>query len=140
MNHNERLMRILMELRHFGNEIAPPEQLGIPSAAVRILDCIHERRASTVAEVSEALRLTPPTISVAVKKLAAAGFIARKPGDDGRSAWLELTPKGHSMRTTIQEFREVRVKRMLMPLSEPEREQLLNLLERVIASATNSQE
>lgn len=133
MNHNLRLMRALIGLRHFGNEIPPPEQLGISPAAVRIIDCLHERRTTTVSELSDLLRLTPPTVSVAVKKLEGAGYVQRSPGDDGRSARLELTAKGQATRASIDQFRQDRVERLLAPLSSAEREQLLTLLERMIS-------
>ena len=128
------MIRVLQLLRHHGNEIPPPEKLGISPAQVRIIDFLYDAGVTTISECAGGLGLTPPTVSVAVRKLEAAGVVERGEGEDGRSSPVGLTRRGRAIREKIHSFRTARVESMLSALSSPERETLLRLLERIVGA------
>lgn len=72
-------------------------QHGLPALQatllIRIINC--EGDGCTVGGLSDALQLTPPTISDSLKALVRKGYLVRrKSSDDGRVVHFRCTPKG----------------------------------------------
>ncbi len=132
MTNTDRLIRVLKLLRHHGEQIPPPEQLGISAAQVRILDELFESDGLTVTDLARRLRLTVPTVSVATRKLGEDGFIERAGTPDARSAYLTLSRKGTKILHRIREFRTARAHSLLGRLSSEEQRRVLELLEKMV--------
>ena len=111
-------------------------------AAARILARLNDNGPTRISELAVAERCSQPTITNHIKRLEAAGFVARKVDARDARAWMiEVTPRGHeelkllrhSLGTGIEPYlakmsrrdlkalREgVEAMRRLMALSHPE--------------------
>ncbi len=71
------------------------ESAGMTARQLHYLDTIAELGNPTYVEVARALRLSKPSVTAAVTRLAANGFVRRVSSDqDRRSAHIHLTKKG----------------------------------------------
>lgn len=69
-----------------------------------------------------------------VDRLVAAGLAERRPGTDGRSVALALTPRGRDLATRAQEARRQTVQHVLGALDERERGQLGALVDKLLGA------
>jgi DNA-binding MarR family transcriptional regulator len=89
-----------------------------------------------VQDIADGLGITPPSVSVALRRLEEAGWLERHPDpDDGRVTCSSLTEKSVEMLQRVQVAQHRGVERFLAGLTADEKEQLVNLLEKAIASA-----
>jgi len=79
-------------------------ELGLfPGQEVLLLE-LSERGASIQAQLSERIGCEPPSITLMVQKLEAAGYVSRRPSDvDKRATVVDLTPAGHALIEPIRE-------------------------------------
>ena len=78
-------------------------------AEFHIIECVAggNNGSRTVCEVAEAMGVSVPTVTVAVKKLEAKGFLCRSQNkQDGRSKIISLTEEGKKMNRKHEFFHE----------------------------------
>ena len=66
-------------------------------AEMRAIECVgrNRREGSTVKQISGELDITPPSVTVMMKRLEKRGYVEkRKDGEDGRNVHLYLTDDG----------------------------------------------
>ena len=111
--------------------------LGIPQAAATALAVIDGAGAPlTPSQVSDRVLIPSATMTATLDMLEHRGWIRRTPNpDDRRSTLIEITPDGQA--TTDQLLPGIRTleKSVLSALSPGEREQLLDLLAKILARA-----
>ncbi len=135
MTNEQRLIKILKSLKHEGEEQAPPDKIGISPAQVNIIDEIFFAETITIKKLAENLKLTPPTISVGVRKLEKNKLIKRESHKgDGRSVLLMLTKEGKSLHGRIDEYRNNRVRKILNRLNLNDQNKMLSLLEKAVTN------
>src|SRR6202011_6104108 len=85
-------------LRHRALAIAALAPLGIhPGHKVLLLE-LESEGPRTQAQLAGATGYEPPTITMSVRQLEAAGFVVRRPSPtDGRATIVELTNEGRSL-------------------------------------------
>ncbi len=133
MTNEERLIKIFKLLKHEGEEQAPPDKIGISPAQVNIIDEVSLAGELTVKELAERLNLTPPTVSVGVKKLEKVSLLKRKTDkEDGRRVLLMLSKEGELINNQIIKYRNTRVRTILSRLSPQEQNTMLLLLEKAL--------
>ncbi len=133
MTNEQRLIKILKSLKHEGEPPSPPDKIGISTAQVNIIDEVFLAGTITVKKLAENLKLTPPTISVGVKRLENIKLIKRESHkEDGRSVLLMLTKDGQSLYRRIDEYRNTRVRSILNRLDPTDQNRMLSLLEKAI--------
>ena len=90
-------------LRHRALAIAALAPLGIhPGHKVLLLELESEGR--TQAQLAAASGYEPPTITMSVRQLEAAGFVLRHPSPtDGRATIVELTDAGRALLPKLKE-------------------------------------
>jgi len=122
-------------LRKLGLDTQPLDAAVSP-AQMSLLDWIAASPGCGVQDIAEGLGLTPPTVSVGVRRMEEAGLLERKPNPlDGRSVQFNLTPQGQSLQQQIQASHQQKFRRLLAGLTPQEQEVLLQLLERAIRAA-----
>lgn len=100
----------------------------------RILIILREEGCITQCQLTERLRIQPGSASEVIGKLEAAGLIMRTPSEaDRRTANVALTDAGKAAAEEAYVQRVERHKQMFVSLSETERQELLQLLEKVNA-------
>ena len=135
-NEEEALIALFKRLRNLIPGIPPTEEVGITPPQFNLLERVANFPGSSMREIAEGLNLTPPTVSVAVRRLEKKGFLLRKPdAQDKRSIRLYLTKEGEALYQRGEVFRRSMAKRLLSGLSAEEKTQLTNLLGRAIHAA-----
>ena len=133
MTNERRLIQILKTLNHASTEQSPPDETGLSPSQVNMIDEISLAGELTVRELAERLHLTPPTISVGVKKLEKTGLLIREShNEDGRIVRLMLSDEGRSLHKRIEEYRTGKVEKILNRLNLQEQNQMIILLEKAL--------
>src|SRR5690349_18871634 len=116
------------DVRHAA-EAAAGETAAAPAAIV-VLDQLLA--GGTIDRLRRSVALTPSGGVRLVDRLVDAGYVARRPGADGRSVSLVLTPAGRRVAERVRAARHDRIERALAPLDTAERAELARLVAKVI--------
>ncbi|MGD8456373.1 MAG: MarR family transcriptional regulator [Anaerolineales bacterium] len=132
-DHLALLMRRLLKLRLA--EI-PRLDYELSLSQMELLLFIRSSTNCRVQDIANGLGITPPTVSVALKRLEDAGWLERHPDpEDGRATCSALTEKGMEMMENVRTAQVRGVEKFLMGLTVDEKDQLIRLLEKAIISA-----
>lgn len=111
------------------------EQLNIKeltTAQMHYLEIINEMSNPNITELATEMRLTKPTVTVALDKLILKGYVAKVQSDeDRRSSHLHLTKKGMQINQMHERAHSQFVELMLETLDTKELEELTVLLEKL---------
>lgn len=99
------------------NEINKIEELNLKKvgngnitiAEFHILECVGdgENGRRTIGEIAEVMKVSVPTVTIAVKKLEQKGYLCRHKNEmDGRSTFIALTDEGKRMNRLHSFFHE----------------------------------
>ncbi len=132
----ERFLNLMSRVRKLGMDTRSLESAAVSPAQMTLLDWIAAMPGCGVQDIADGLRLTPPTVSVGVRKMEESGLVERKPNPmDGRSVQFFLTRRGRLLQQQIQDSHREKFRRLLAGLTQQEQETLLGLLERAVRSA-----
>jgi len=132
----DRLLGLFEQLRRLALGQHPLEDSGVTMPQLTLLGWIAGSPGCGIQEIAMGLGLTPPTVSVGVRRLEEAGLLEREPNpQDGRAIQLFLTARGQELHQRALDFRRRKVQRVLASLTPQERTKLLDLLERAISTA-----
>ena len=131
-NPEERLLTLLQKLSQLpvmrNSDITP---LSLPQTAM--LNWVAHSPGVGVQEIAKVLGVTPPTVSVAIRKLVGDGWLERRQDpDDRRTRPLYLTAKGEEAISQLDQHRARMLEFFLSGLAPDEQEHLINLLSRAI--------
>ncbi|KAA3645467.1 MAG: MarR family transcriptional regulator [Chloroflexi bacterium] len=88
----------------------------------------------SVNEIAEGMDVTPPTVSVAVRKLVDDGWLRREPDpNDRRVQHIHLTAQADQLMGEMHAQRRKMIGQFLNGLTVDEQEQLLGLLEQAVS-------
>jgi MarR family transcriptional regulator for hemolysin len=119
----------------------PPSESPLSMPQVAMLNWVAHSPGCGVREIAQGLCVTPPTISVGVRKLIKDGWLEQKEDpNDRRARPLFLTEKGDAFVEIIHKHRNQTIKAFLSGLSTNEQEQLISLLDRAISALESAQE
>ena len=103
------------------------------------LDMLINRDCRTMSGLADRLRVNRSTATRAVDRLVTDGLVERFPSpDDGRVVLVRITADGRRRHKAIDARRSQAMQQILSEFTVDEREQLANLLERLVASADNA--
>jgi DNA-binding MarR family transcriptional regulator len=118
----------------------PPSESPLSMPQVTMLNWVARSPGCGVREIAQGLHVTPPTVSVGVRRLIKDGWIEQKKDPkDRRARPLFLTEKGQAFADVIQEHRTRTIKLFLSGLTTCEQEQLISLLDRAISALETGQ-
>ncbi len=136
-----KLMQLLRRLRAIGPGQPPFEEVGISSAQLALLEWVMTSPGCNLQDLADGLALTPPTVSVGVRKLEDAGLLERRPDPkDGRAWQFNLTEAGVALWERVQYYRNQKVQHLLAGLMPEEQQSLLLLLERALSAAESNEQ
>ena len=114
------------------------QQTGSTAAALSALAEFLDR--PTQEQLRQVLGLTPSGVVRLVDRMADAGLVARRPGDDARSHSVILTAKGRRAATRIATARAGYLEQMLGGLSTTEVRSLHAILAKVAAEVVSAKD
>lgn len=131
-----RFLDLLLRLRKSGPGSPPFEDIHVTSSQYILLDWVAGSPGSGVQDIAAGLELTPPTVSVGIRRLEEAALLERRPDpQDRRATRFFPTPQGQALRRRVQDFRRRKVRRLLACLTPQEQDTLLDLLEKALSAA-----
>lgn len=131
----EALLRRLADLRLMrlpqGCELSPP--------MVGMLFLVYQKPGRGVLEISDELGVTPPTVSVGVRKLVKNGWLEqRRDPDDKRAKPLFLTEKSEALLEELRQHQRVALKLFLSSLEVQEQETFLQLFDKAMRAVEDA--
>ena len=113
----------------------PPEKSPLSMPQLAMLFWVARTPGCGVKDVAQGLHVTPPTVSVAVRRLVKDGWLEqRNDPHDRRARPLFLTPQGEGIIAALHAHRKKMIQAFLSGLSSTEQEQLVLLLDRAISA------
>jgi DNA-binding MarR family transcriptional regulator len=112
------------------------QELPITPVQAGMLVVIGSKPGLTQTELARLMNVEGPTLMQSIDRLEENGYLLRTPRiGDRRSNSLQLTPLGKKVLAAIEAFLPVRDAELLSVLTPKERDQLANLLTKIIARA-----
>ena len=137
-SQEERLLDLLRRLRRLGTAFPPIQDMPVTPPQLMLLGWIAEHEGCRVHDVAAGLGLTPPTVSVSLRRLEQLGLLRREPDpNDKRALRLFLTSEGKDLHQRVQTFQHEHARRFLSNLTPAEQETLLTLWTRALEAAEN---
>ncbi len=139
----ERFFKLMQRVRKLGLDSHPMENVPVSPAQMALLDFVAAFPGCGVQSIAAGLGLTPPTVSVGVRKLEESNLVERKPDPmDRRSIQFFLTRRGQALQRQIQDTHQNKFRRLLSGLTQQEQETLLELLTKALQTveARNGEE
>jgi DNA-binding MarR family transcriptional regulator len=141
MRDQDRLVTLIDRLRQLDLEHNPLDRLGISPAQMLLLIWIARCPGCRMGELAEGLGLTPPTVSVSVRRLERAGLLSREADtEDQRAIRLHLTERGQASHDRIMVFRRHKMQQLLSGLGDEEKTTFLSLFEKAMDAAETHSE
>ncbi|MEK6221478.1 MAG: MarR family transcriptional regulator [Chloroflexota bacterium] len=141
LNPVDRLVKSMQRMRKLGLAHLPVGNQDLTISQMQILAFIFQSPECHLQDIAVAQGISPPTASVAVKRLVESGWVLRNPDPhDGRATCFSLT---HKSKSTIKRgllARNQVLKIFFSGLTVPEQDQLLTLLERAVNSVEAHQQ
>jgi len=107
--------------------------IGLSPAYVPVLLTLSAGGAQTPKALAEAAAVEQPTMTATIQRMERDGLVTRKRNpDDGRSALIALTAKGHARIADMEKVLSALNELLLEQFTTAEREQFLGLLGRVV--------
>ena len=100
------------------------------------LELLVQRDGWRMSELADALRVDPSTATRAVQRLLKTGLAERRPyREDGRVVMVSATATGRDRYEAIATCRRTFMEQVLRSFSADERQQLVSLLDRLVAAS-----
>ena len=119
----ENLQNLFIRLTHlyFKKAFALVKDTGIHPKQVPLIGLVYCWEGISQKEISQALRISPPTVAVSIKRLEKAGIIERRAdGKDQRLSRIFLTEKGRAVTGKVRECIKEKEKALFKGFSESE--------------------
>ena len=128
---SERLLDLFNRLLKLALDQHPLQDSGITAPQLALLDWVAAQPGCSVREIADGLDLSPPTVSVGVRRLEKADVLERRTDPtDKRSVRISTTTQGQELHERALLFRLEKMQHLLGGLSEEETAVLLALLEK----------
>ncbi len=136
----EHFLQLMNRLRKLGLGNAASGNAQISPAQMSLLDWVAASQGCGVQDIADGLKLTPPTVSVGMRRLEEAGLIKRASNpQDKRSVQFYLTKRGQALQRQFQDAHRNKFRLLLAGLTPQEQEMLLGLLEKALQAAESKQ-
>ncbi len=130
----ESRMEVLLQRLSALRLMRPPTDFELSPPLVAALYWISRHPGCGVRELAEGLRVTPPTVSVAVRRLVKEGWLERRRDpDDRRAKPLHITEKSETLLEKLRMHQRAAMKEFLSGLMSEEQETLLMLFDKAVS-------
>ena len=131
----KRMVSLFEQMRHARSSpaFALLKQLNLSFSHMAALRLLAPDRVLTMKEIAERLQITPPSVTVLVRRLEQTRLVQRTPHrSDSRVTLLSLTEQGRQFHEQFASEHVENMVHLLKGLSASEQEQFLDLLERAV--------
>lgn len=136
MDEDVRLVAVMDRLRRLDLTRNPMDRMGLSPSQMMLVQRVAETPGVRLTQAARGLDLTPPTVSVAVRRLEKAGLLRRETDpSDSRALRLFATAKGLDLCSRVGAFRRGKMRGLLSGLEPRERARVVELLEKALERA-----
>jgi len=138
MSSVDRLISVLNRMRNIRLMEMNPEKVDITLPQLDLMLFIMRAGSEGyhIQDIAEGMRLSTPTVSVAVKKLEDQGWLNRQPDpDDKRASIITLSEKCRKTLNKVKDHQRQTMELFLQGISSDEQQQLIELLDRAVTFA-----
>lgn len=131
---NERqLINLMHRLRKLRLGDFPADHFDLSYSQMELIWFVRNHPGRHLQDVADGLSLTPPTVSVSIRRMEEEGWIERRADpDDGRATCIFLTEKSAEAIQNLIAAQVKGVQVFLSQLSGEEQQQLLSVMEKAI--------
>ncbi len=131
----DRLIALLKSMSRLHSGKSMLAKIDLSFSQMLLLRWVAQSPGCHVQEIAAGLELTPPTVSVAIRRLIKTGLLKRLPDpDDRRASLVYLSKYGQDLQQQFIARRHQGIQRFLSGLEPNEQEQLIDLLEKAFHS------
>ena len=139
MKPEERMMTIFQRMSAMPM-LKPAKEFPLSTPQIAFVTWVNRSPGCGVLDIAKGLNVTPPTVSVGVRRLVKDGWLEQHVNpDDKRARPIYLTEKGNELVEALKEHRTQMVKVFLSGLEDEEKEQLICLLDRAVSAIETAQ-
>lgn len=129
----EHMLAVLKRLEQLGIGRMAMKDMQLSLSQLSLLLSVHHSPGIRVNELAHLLQLSPPTVSVGLRKLEDEGWLRREADpEDKRAFRLHLTLKARQFAKRAQQFQRKQIGVFLSGLEPEEQTQLVALLNKAI--------
>ena len=119
---------------------AVTDPAGAGGALADAVIVIKDQPGTTAEWLGSVLRLSQPGTAHMVRRLAALGWVERRPGADARSRALHLTPDGQAAAARILDARQRALGELIAPLAAEQRANLVDIAAAILRPAARDEQ
>ena len=135
----DRMMAILQRMSSVPM-MKPSKEFPLSAPQIALISWVAHSPGCGVLDISKGLHVTPPTVSVGIRRLVKDGWLEqRSDPDDKRARPIYLTEKGGGLVEALKVHRTQMLKLFLSGLEDEEKEQLICLLDRAVSAIEGAQ-
>jgi DNA-binding MarR family transcriptional regulator len=113
-----------------------PDELELSRPAINLLKWIHSSPGCGVVDIARGMQLSPPTISVGIRRLVNEGWLERRHNtSDRRMQQIYLTEKSQALLDGLKSYQKTIFADLISSLSADEKDQLVLLLSKAVGMA-----
>lgn len=128
-----------LAMRHRGRALELLAPLGLYPGQEFVIMELAASGPAIQARIADAIGSEPPSVTLMVRKLEAAGYVRRTPAsDDRRTTTVELTVAGRQLAQQISQLWTILAEQTLGDLDNPPADQIATLLSRLAANIADS--
>jgi DNA-binding MarR family transcriptional regulator len=128
-----------LAMRHRGRALELLAPLGLYPGQEFVIMELAASGPAIQARIADAIGSEPPSVTLMVRKLEAAGYVRRTPAsDDRRTTTVELTAAGRQLAQQISQLWTILAEQTLGDLDNPPAGQIAALLSRLAANIADS--
>ena len=134
MKPEDRMMAVLQRMSSMPM-MMPSKEFPLSAPQIALVSWVNRSPGCGVRDIANGLHITPPTVSVGIRRLVKDGWLEqRSDPDDKRARPIFLTEKGTELVAALKVHRTQMLKVFLSGLNDEEKEQLICLLDRAVSA------
>ena len=129
---NELLVEIYRNIQILEESELKKNRLNLSISEMHLIELIAKEEGMTVSEIAQRLKVTKPSVTVAVNKLVQKGYCEkRRTEDDGRAVRVALTQAGKKVEAFHRRCHRSMIREISDDLTEEEKADLLRTMSRI---------
>lgn len=129
---NELLVEIYRNIQILEESELKKSRLNLSISEMHLIELIAKAEGMTVSEIAQRLKVTKPSVTVAVNKLVQKGYCEkRRTEDDGRAVRVVLTQAGKKVDAFHRRCHRSMIREISDDLTEAEKADLLRTMSRI---------
>lgn len=131
---NNLLVETFRDILKIEEKMLKSRDMNLSISEIHVIEAVGkgEKIPKTISELAEDLDVTIPSVTNAIKKLEANGYVEkRKSANDGRSVFVSLTRLGEKVDNVHKYFHKKMIMSLSKELSEQDKLSLVHAVERL---------